>query len=169
MLADKLVSVCESLGWSVYEDEESGEVELRKYSPAGEDFSFRVDADFFVENVGVYYESFDVDEHVEMWIEAKKSGVSDVPSIRVLVHDAEDIEKMIGELHDSLLDSQAGIKRFTVTYREHSIMTVDIMAKSSEEAEEEWDYMVSEGKINFSHMDVYDTELEIEEDPEDGE
>lgn len=163
MLADKLISVCESLGWSVYEDEESGEVELRKYSPAGEDFSFRVDADFFVENVGVYYESFDVDEHVEMWIEAKKSGVSGVPSIKVLVHDAEDIEKMIGELHDSLLDSHAGMKRFTVTYREHSIMTVDIMAENAEAAEQEWDNMVQTGDIDFCHLVVYDSSIDTEE------
>ena len=171
MLADKLISVCESLGWSVYEDEESGEVELRKHSPAGEDFSFTVDADSFIGDIKVYYENFDVDEHVEMWIEAKQSGVPGVPSIKALVHDAEDIENMLEELVIALCGVQRDSEKkwFTLTYREHSIMTVDIFAESYEEAEKEWDRMIQKGEIDFCDMDVYDTELEIEEDPEDGE
>lgn len=165
MLNPKLVSVCESLGWIVYEDEESGEVELRKHSPAGEDFSFMVDADSFVGDVGVYYESFDVDEHVEMWIEAKRSGVSGVPSIKALVHDAEEIENMLEELDIALCGVQRDSEKkwFTLTYREHSVMTVDILAESYEEAEKEWDRKIQKGEIDFCDMDVYDSSLDIEE------
>ncbi|MBR4212302.1 MAG: hypothetical protein IKR84_07955 [Oscillibacter sp.] len=93
--------ICERLDWKVtaYED---GTVELEKYSPAGEDFSFVVEADGFVENVKEYAAGFDVDEHIEMWIMAKRSGTQGVPSARELVHDAEDIDKMLQELTAAL-------------------------------------------------------------------
>ena len=93
--------ICEELDWkaTAYED---GTVELEKYSPAGEDFSFTVEADGFVENVKEYAAGFDVDEHIEMWIMAKRSGTQGVPSTRELVHDAEDIDKMLQELAAAL-------------------------------------------------------------------
>jgi len=93
--------ICEQLDWKVtaYED---GTVELEKYSPAGEDFSFMVEADGFVENVKEYATGFDVDEHIEMWIMAKRSGTQGVPSTRELVHDTEDIDKMLQELAAAL-------------------------------------------------------------------
>ena len=95
--------ICEELDWKVtaYED---GTVELEKYSPAGEDFSFVVKADGFVENVKEYAAGFDVDEHIEMWIMAKRSGTQGVPSARELVHDAEDIDKMLQELATALAE-----------------------------------------------------------------
>lgn len=93
--------ICEGLDWSVTVDED-GTVELRKYSPAGEDFSFTAEADSFVENVKEYAASFDIDEHIEMWIMAKRSGTQGVPSTRELVHDAEDIDKMLRELAAAL-------------------------------------------------------------------
>ena len=40
-MKDKYREVCESLDWSVHEYDD-GTVELEKYSPAGEDFSFTV-------------------------------------------------------------------------------------------------------------------------------
>ena len=93
--------ICEGLDWKVtaYED---GTVELKKYSPAGEDFSFTADADGFVENVKEYAAGFDVEEHIEMWIMAKRSGTQGVPSARELVQDAEDIGKMLRELETAL-------------------------------------------------------------------
>ena len=93
--------ICEEFDWKVtaYED---GTVELEKYSPAGEDFSFMVEADGFVENVKEYAAGFDVDEHIEMWIMAKRSGTQGVPSTRELGHDAEDIDKMLQELAAAL-------------------------------------------------------------------
>lgn len=45
------------------------------------------------------YDNFDVDEHVEMWLEAKFNGsVDGIPSARVLVEESERIEKDLGEL-----------------------------------------------------------------------
>ena len=55
------------------------------------------------------YNNFDVDEHVEMWLEAKFSGnVSGIPSARVLVEESERIERDLEELarlfSDAIMD-----------------------------------------------------------------
>lgn len=42
--------ICERLGWRVMDDGD-GNIELEKYSPAGEDFIVTVGAENFVENV----------------------------------------------------------------------------------------------------------------------
>ena len=91
--------VCENRDWSVTVCDD-GTVELEKYSPAGEDFIVAVDAENFVEN------DFDPDEHIEMWVMARHNGAKGVPSIRELVHDAEDIDKMLQELAAALQEAE---------------------------------------------------------------
>ena len=55
------------------------------------------------EKVEEYAQDFDVDEHVERWIDARKRGVSGVPStIRELLEDAEAIQKMLNDLAEAL-------------------------------------------------------------------
>lgn len=45
------------------------------------------------------YNNFDVDEHVEMWLEAKFNGdVDGIPSARVLVEESERIDRDLEEL-----------------------------------------------------------------------
>lgn len=99
---NKIIKIIENLGWSIYEDSEG--VDLRKYSPAGEDFGFYVETDNFIENVREYADNFDPDEHAEMWVENMHS-VSGVPqSIRTLIQDADDIKDMLYELAEALKD-----------------------------------------------------------------
>lgn len=82
---------------------ESEEVCIGKYTPAGEDFFFYVSIQNFAEEVEEYAQDFDVDEHVERWIDARKRGVSGVPStIRELLEDAEAIQKMLNDLAEAL-------------------------------------------------------------------
>ena len=78
------------------------------YSNAGEDLEFvefydRLDE--IPEKLFERYQDFDVDEHVEMWLEGKMYGVKGVPSARVLVEDAEWIEQFILKLAETLLDA----------------------------------------------------------------
>lgn len=111
---ENITSIAEALGWSVdvdKNDKDSTEfyVDFRQSSPAGEDFGETVwldEKDSFSEQVSkiaAQFNEFDIDEHIEMWIEAKKNGVSGVPSCRDLVHDAEDIYDMLEELGDALV------------------------------------------------------------------
>lgn len=98
---NNLLEICESLNWSVTEDDDY--IELEKYSPAGEDFLFSVRKDSFADDVEEYAKGFDIDEHVTMWLEAKRNGMRGVPSARELVYDAEAIDKMLQELVEALL------------------------------------------------------------------
>lgn len=97
--------ICENLGWSVT-DTGDGNIELEKYSPAGEDFLIAVGEEGFVDNVKAYAASFDQEEHIEMWIEARHNGVNGVPSIKELVEDAQAIDDMLRELSSALFAAE---------------------------------------------------------------
>lgn len=105
-LEKKYLDVLEARDWSVSSYTEDGRVELETYSPAGEDFVMCVDVENFPEAVAEYAADFDIDEHIEMWIEAKNSGTRGVPSARELVHDAEEIDKMLQELAIALAETK---------------------------------------------------------------
>lgn len=102
MLDEKYIQILDDLDWSICDYTDDGRVEIRKYSPAGEEFIICVDVENFPKAVFEYAETFDVDEHIAMWIEAKRHGTQGVPSVRALVHDAEEIGKMLRELSDAL-------------------------------------------------------------------
>lgn len=106
-LKEKYISVLEACGWAVSNYTDDGRVEIEKYSPAGEDFSICVEVENFPNAVMEYYEDFDVDEHIEMWVEAKRSGTSGVPSVRRLAIDGEAIDKMLKELAYALAEIEA--------------------------------------------------------------
>lgn len=98
----RYLDVLEKHDWVVSSYTDDGRVELEKYSPAGEDFSICVGVENLSAEVREYAAGFDIDEHIEMWIEARRNGTSGVPSTRELVKDAEDIDKMLQELAAAL-------------------------------------------------------------------
>lgn len=97
----KIKEIAERLGWKVNKYDNA--LEFHNYSPAGEDISFAVNAEEAAKEIYEYYDGFDVDEHIAMWIEARKNGVSGVPDTRRLVEDAEDISKMLEELAGAMM------------------------------------------------------------------
>lgn len=103
----RYLAVLEKHDWAVSSYTDDGRVELEKYSPAGEDFSICVGVENLPDAVMEYYEDFDVDEHIEMWVEAKRNGTSGVPSIRRLAIDAEQIDEMLKELAYALAEVAA--------------------------------------------------------------
>ena len=104
MKITKIKEIAERLGWKV-EEYDDGTVDFSKYSPAGEDFSFTVNAKEAEKEIYEFYNVFDVDEHVEMWIEARENGTPGVPSTRELVEDAGDIYKMLKELASAVISA----------------------------------------------------------------
>lgn len=112
-----LLAKAEELGWwssAWIEESQNGRtyVEMGRHSPAGEDFSMIIDFDSedqcssFRDSLESYYEDFDIDEHVEMWVEARRNGISGVPSIRELVKDAEEIDATILKLSQTLREME---------------------------------------------------------------
>ena len=102
------LKVIEDCGWKV--NVMSGEIEIENWSPAGEDLVeyLRKDIDISVQ-VSEIAANFDVDEHVELWIEAR--GTRGVPSsISELVKDAEEIEDMYSILAAELLKKKKEIE-----------------------------------------------------------
>lgn len=92
-LNEKVIEAIEDLGWVVEEYNE--EYMLEQSSPAGEDIvEYIRKGEDVVSQVWDIYNSFDEDEHVGMWLQAKQNGTAGVPSARELVEDAEEIKQM---------------------------------------------------------------------------
>ena len=104
----KIEDVAEELGWSVdWQTQEYPKgkteklVEFSQESPAGEDFSFCVFYDTLYDiahEIYTWWQDFDIEEHVKMWLDAKSNGVGGVPDVVTLVEDAKEIEDMCKQL-----------------------------------------------------------------------
>lgn len=103
-LVKALIEKAEKLGWVVHRYDDG--IEFEQGSPAGEDFIFYASLPDLVREVREYYNDFDPEEHVEMWVEAKRNSDNpnrgSIPSIRTLVKDADEIEEMLKTLADAL-------------------------------------------------------------------
>ncbi len=97
-LYDKVREVAEAEDWKVTYDFEHHDAEFEKYSPAGEDFLFSADMWGIIENVRDYANNFDPEYHVALHFQARLAGRGDVPSLRVLLDDADAIDEMLEEL-----------------------------------------------------------------------
>lgn len=103
-LPKKVMDVLENCGWRLNSiEKQDGEycAEIENCSPAGEDLVetiwYNGTANGFIDAVDCWCADFDVDEHVELWID--KRGKNGVPgTVRELVEDAEAIEQMFVEL-----------------------------------------------------------------------
>lgn len=100
-IENKYLEVLDNLGWAVSDVSSDNRLDIKKRSPAGEDYCFTVYADYLVEDVNDKADFFDVDKHVLLWV--NKRGICGVPgTIRELLDDAEAIKAMLNELADAL-------------------------------------------------------------------
>lgn len=104
-LKEAYLKILEEQEWKVCGYTDDGRVEIEAWSPAGEDFIVCVEVENFPAAVMEYYEGFDVDEHIEMLIEARKNGLQGVPSTRRLCVDAEAIDEMLKKLAYALMEA----------------------------------------------------------------
>ncbi len=113
-LPKKFVKALEEEGWSllgVYKQDDKYYAEIENWSPAGENLVETIwydgTPDGFVEGARELYESYDADEHAEMWVESR--GKNGAPrSIRTLIDDADAIEKMFEALAQKIASAQEG-------------------------------------------------------------
>jgi len=130
-----LVERAEALGWDCDVNSEDSSIGFSQASPAGDNFSFCVygnTVEEIVRSIREYADDFDMEDHVKMWLDAKESGVSGVPSVSELVEDAKAIKEMLDALawDDELCGNQRGkirdiftlrnkIERAKAEYQEH--------------------------------------------------
>ena len=90
---NKIREICENLGWkwTDYGDD----IELENWSPAGEDLILTCDKRSLTAEIREYAITWDIDEHVTMWVREGRSGI---PNVRELCQDAEDIYEMLQDL-----------------------------------------------------------------------
>jgi hypothetical protein len=74
-------------------------LEIAKHSPAGEDLNFTFDnsPSTLIGQIVKFVDGFDAEEHATFWV-TEGSGMSGVPSLRILLQDAEDIQNMLNDL-----------------------------------------------------------------------
>lgn len=92
---DDFLDKASKLGWTAtfFED---GKVELKNFSPCGEDLRITISPNCFIKDIQNNYESFDAEEHALQWY-GRHAG--EPPSIRTLLEDADKIEEMYKELY----------------------------------------------------------------------
>lgn len=99
---EDLQTAIENHGWNITAYNDSY-WDISQFSPAGEDFFFTINHNNSVkkaiEEISQYANDFDVDEHIEMWVEARQidNNRLNVPSIRRLAEDAESIQEMLDD------------------------------------------------------------------------
>lgn len=100
MISKELREKIEQCDWDIYDC--SDFIELSKYSPAGEDFSFSVtnkSDEETLHEIFEYAQDFDVDEHAKLWHGQNRGEPT---SLSDLLEDAKAIKNMIQELYDEI-------------------------------------------------------------------
>lgn len=107
---EELQEYIENKGWVISDCSFNEDIdwEISKHSPAGEDFCFNIqcsnDVEAAIKAISEYANSFDEEEHIKMWVNAKDidNNRLNVPSITELVKDTKAINQMLTELSKEL-------------------------------------------------------------------
>jgi hypothetical protein len=102
-IPQNLIDLLEEEDYSIYDDD-SGYVEISKYSTAGQDWSTDIalgeDINEFADNIYSAYESYDPEYEVSLWIGDDGHGKNGAPyHIKDIVEDMEECEGFIRRLY----------------------------------------------------------------------
>ena len=152
---DVIIDIGENHGWTVRfnmqkipsadcEEIKEKYVEFYQESPAGQDFGFTVyyeELEDIAEKVFFYWQDYDIEEEVRMFLEAKQNGFAGVPDVVTLVKDQQEIENMIEELWEALRDWKNfdpqevdGLMEFKIPLIWKMYGTIYVTAKTVDEA-----------------------------------
>lgn len=103
MLNEKLLDKIKANGWSI-SDYGNNAFYFGKYSPAGQDFGFEVEADSLyelAEAIYEYYKNYDVSYETYLWLDEWGHGKNGAPyDMKDLYEDMEVCEDMVLELYN---------------------------------------------------------------------
>ncbi len=95
----KVREIIENLGWRINSDTS---IEIWT-DTAGQDVCIECNKpNELKDTIRCRYENYDIDEEVEMYLNASRNGLKGVPSARVLVKDCEEVERLLGDLWDAV-------------------------------------------------------------------
>ena len=93
--------VIENLGWTINSDTS---IEIWT-DTAGQDVCIECgNVGELKEEIQSRYENYDIDEEVEMYLEAKHNGFQGVPDAETLVEDCKEVEQLIEKLWFAVQD-----------------------------------------------------------------
>ena len=96
----QLLKVAKGLDWSI--SDYGDEITFSKYSDYGQDFSFTIESNNLVRNLGNYIGDFDVSEEAYQWLDDSGHGKNGAPYDMIDVYkDMEDCKEMMQELLDA--------------------------------------------------------------------
>ena len=119
-----LVETIEDMGWNV--DESGDDVVISKYSDAGEDFFFYVSKDDFPKGISDYAETFDADEHVQLWLDNPGHGQPDEDTLR------EDAANIKDELQQLAVEVELAHKEMATKEKAEKILRRDVVTIAPE-------------------------------------
>lgn len=106
-ILEKVIDCAEGIDWNFNFYEDDNRFEFFKYSPAGQDFNFAVEAESLeelVDEIDKYGEDFDCSEHAYAWLDNTGHGKNGAPyDMKDVYEDMEACVDMMKELHVSLL------------------------------------------------------------------
>lgn len=102
-IPQNLIDLLEEEDYSIYDDD-SGYVEISKYSTAGQDWSTDIalgeDINEFADNIYSAYESYDPEYEASLWIGDDGHGKNGAPyHIKDIIEDMEECEGFIRRLY----------------------------------------------------------------------
>lgn len=95
--------------FAIYADDDDTEIEFQKFSSAGQDFHFSVDAEddlfAFAQNILECYNNFDVSAEASLWLDSEGHGGRGAPyDMKEVYEDMEECRGFILELYHIVTD-----------------------------------------------------------------
>ena len=96
-MTKNIKKILEKNGFDVTKSDE--QYFIHQYTPEGEDWGFYIDN---LVDIIDYAENFDVEDEFEMWVDAKRNGISGVPSISDLWQDQLWKQELLNKVADEI-------------------------------------------------------------------
>ncbi len=173
-LEELIIEIAANEGWSVDISEINENVDnicFRCYSPAGQDFSFDVEAKnnnpgSLLREMADYYDDFNPDREALQWCDENGHGVRGAPKrLKDIIIDFEKVEEAIHQLQLTLQRrkkelERAAIHKVKVQVTETLQKIVEIDAINNEDACDKIEELVNGSEIILTEEDFIEREIE---------
>lgn len=115
----QMLKAASEKGWYWAENEATGEIDLwQNTKAADEEFRFTIPGIDYAAEMADYASKFNEEDYVRIMLTDKSQGCTGVPSLRVLVDEAEEIKEMVNDLASLFADFAEPEDEMEAFYRE---------------------------------------------------